>query len=76
MLSIEQALNKNEYGAPAELHSLQWPAKPPWVKRDPLGANRGAKFMKSREQVIEDMQFSGSGEQLIRDIGYPMSPGE
>jgi len=32
--------------------------------------------MKSHKQVIRDVQFSGSGEQLIRDLGYPMCPGE
>ena len=32
--------------------------------------------MKSHKQVIRGVQFSGSGEQLIRDLGYRVCPSE
>ena len=32
--------------------------------------------MQRRERAIRDMQFSGSGELLIHETGYPMCPGE
>lgn len=39
-------------------------------------ARRRAKIVKRHEQVVRDMQFSGSGEQPIHDTGDLMCVGE